>query len=141
MGSKWSRMSSEASPLKAKSVVIPALAGGPQTTLIFLHGLGDTGHGWASSLADEVRSSSGANCKIICPTANTIPVTLNSGNLILIIKLNHVIDTFIFYFELFKLLLKPVNCKICKQISTSHILLLIATCKQHLCKKCAKICV
>ena len=44
-------------------------------TLVFLHGLGDTGHGWASSLTD-IRT---ANTKIICPTAKTIPVTLNSG--------------------------------------------------------------
>lgn len=44
-------------------------------TLIFCHGLGDTGHGWASTLAD-VRQS---HVKIICPTAETMPVTLNSG--------------------------------------------------------------
>ena len=46
-------------------------------TLIFCHGLGDTGHGWASTLAD-VRQS---HVKIICPTAETMPVTLNSGKI------------------------------------------------------------
>ena len=44
-------------------------------SLIFLHGLGDTGHGWASSLA-AIRPS---HVKIICPTAAKMPVTLNSG--------------------------------------------------------------
>nr|ACO12368.1 Acyl-protein thioesterase 1 [Lepeophtheirus salmonis] len=44
-------------------------------TLIFRHGLGDTGDGWASSMAD-VRP---AHVKIICPTARVMPVTLNSG--------------------------------------------------------------
>ncbi|KAI9561955.1 hypothetical protein GHT06_012918 [Daphnia sinensis] len=44
-------------------------------TVIFFHGLGDTGHGWASSLA-EIKP---AFVKLVCPTAPTIPVTLNSG--------------------------------------------------------------
>ncbi|XP_024886361.1 acyl-protein thioesterase 2 [Temnothorax curvispinosus] len=44
-------------------------------TLIFFHGLGDTGHGWASSMG-AVRSP---HIKVICPTAPTIPVTFNAG--------------------------------------------------------------
>ena len=44
-------------------------------TLIFLHGLGDTGHGWAAGMA-SIRPDF---LKIVCPTAPTIPVTLNSG--------------------------------------------------------------
>lgn len=44
-------------------------------TIIFFHGLGDTGHGWASTLA-EIKPSF---AKLVCPTAPTIPVTLNSG--------------------------------------------------------------
>jgi len=44
-------------------------------TVIFFHGLGDTGHGWASSLA-EIKPS---YVKLVCPTAPTMPVTLNSG--------------------------------------------------------------
>lgn len=44
-------------------------------TLIFLHGLGDTGHGWASGLAEL----SLPHVKIICPTAPVMPVTLNAG--------------------------------------------------------------
>jgi len=44
-------------------------------TLIFFHGLGDTGHGWATSIA-AIRPP---HVKVICPTANKMPVTLNSG--------------------------------------------------------------
>lgn len=43
--------------------------------MIFLHGLGDTGHGWATAMGG-IR---GANMKVICPTASTMPVTLNHG--------------------------------------------------------------
>jgi len=63
---------------KATSKMAPVVvspSGKHTATLIFCHGLGDTGHGWASTLA-EVRQS---HVKIVCPTANTIPVTLNSG--------------------------------------------------------------
>ena len=44
-------------------------------TLIFLHGLGDTGHGWAAAM-NSIRPDF---VKVICPTAPTIPVTLNMG--------------------------------------------------------------
>lgn len=44
-------------------------------TLIFLHGLGDTGVGWAGAL----NSMKLSNMKIICPTAPMIPVSLNMG--------------------------------------------------------------
>uniref|UniRef100_T1J099 palmitoyl-protein hydrolase n=1 Tax=Strigamia maritima TaxID=126957 RepID=T1J099_STRMM len=55
-------------------VVVSATA--KQTaTVIFLHGLGDTGHGWAASLAG-IRLP---HVKYICPTAPTIAVTLNAG--------------------------------------------------------------
>uniref|UniRef100_A0A1B6GVW1 palmitoyl-protein hydrolase n=1 Tax=Cuerna arida TaxID=1464854 RepID=A0A1B6GVW1_9HEMI len=58
----------------ATPVVIAATA--KQTaTLIFLHGLGDTGHGWASAIT-EIRQP---YMKVICPTAPTMPVTLNNG--------------------------------------------------------------
>ena len=67
--SSSSKMSSGDNP------VVVSARGKHTGTLIFLHGLGDTGHGWASSLA-EIRSD---NMRIVCPTAPTIPVTLNSG--------------------------------------------------------------
>lgn len=44
-------------------------------TIIFLHGLGDTGHGWVG----ELTSIRPPYMKIICPTAETKPVTLNAG--------------------------------------------------------------
>jgi len=55
------------------------LATGKHTaTLIFLHGLGDTGHGWCDQL-HTVLSSSLNYLKIICPNAPIAPVTLNGG--------------------------------------------------------------
>lgn len=58
----------------AAPVVIPATAR-HTATVIFLHGLGDTGHGWSS----ELQRISQPHIKYICPTAPTIPVTLNMG--------------------------------------------------------------
>ncbi|VDN22748.1 unnamed protein product [Dibothriocephalus latus] len=43
------------------------------TMLIFLHGLGDTGHGWAETLREYVPPY----CKVICPHAKARPVALN----------------------------------------------------------------
>lgn len=61
--------------MSASNNVVLSARGKHTASLIFLHGLGDTGHGWASTLA-EIRSD---NIKIVCPTAATMPVTLNSG--------------------------------------------------------------
>jgi len=56
------------------AAVIPAV--GKQTaTVIFLHGLGDSGHGWAEDLA-RYRPK---YAKLICPHASERPVTLNGG--------------------------------------------------------------
>lgn len=44
-------------------------------TVIFLHGLGDTGHGW-SQMFGAIRAP---HIKYVCPTAKAIPVTLNGG--------------------------------------------------------------
>lgn len=44
-------------------------------TLIFLHGLGDDGHGWASILREIIPD----HCKLICPHSQSMPVTLNGG--------------------------------------------------------------
>lgn len=46
-------------------------------TLIFFHGLGDTGRGWRSSLEEFGKKL--PHVKIIAPTAPTIPVTVNNG--------------------------------------------------------------
>ncbi|XP_969230.1 acyl-protein thioesterase 1 [Tribolium castaneum] len=58
----------------AAPIVIAATAK-HTATLIFLHGLGDTGQGWASAMA-ALRPP---HVKVICPTAPTMPVTLNAG--------------------------------------------------------------
>jgi predicted esterase len=44
-------------------------------SLIFLHGLGDTGHGWA----EQFRELSLKHIRCICPHASMKPVTLNGG--------------------------------------------------------------
>jgi lysophospholipase-2 len=54
--------------------VVPAAAR-HTATLIFMHGLGDTGHSWASVLS-EIKLS---HLKIVCPHAPEMPVTLNAG--------------------------------------------------------------
>jgi len=82
MGGKSSKSASESGQQSAANVlskmpepVVAAPSGKHTATIIFLHGLGDTGHGWASSIAD-IRPP---HVKVICPTANKMPVTLNSG--------------------------------------------------------------
>jgi lysophospholipase-2 len=44
-------------------------------TVIFLHGLGDTGHGW-SQLFHQIRLP---YVRYVCPSAKVMPVTLNGG--------------------------------------------------------------
>uniref|UniRef100_A0A914W765 palmitoyl-protein hydrolase n=1 Tax=Plectus sambesii TaxID=2011161 RepID=A0A914W765_9BILA len=56
-------------------VVIPA-SGQHTATVIFLHGLGDTGHGWSPVFQDMIREP---HIKYICPHAQTRAVTLNMG--------------------------------------------------------------
>ncbi|XP_048363591.1 acyl-protein thioesterase 1 isoform X1 [Sphaerodactylus townsendi] len=52
--------------------IVPA-AKKATAAVIFLHGLGDTGHGWAEAFAG-IRSS---HVKYICPHAPVMPVSLN----------------------------------------------------------------
>lgn len=51
-------------------------SGSHKATLIFLHGLGDTGHGWSDVMGGELNLE---HVKYICPTATSIPVTVNMG--------------------------------------------------------------
>uniref|UniRef100_A0A2K5C5E4 Acyl-protein thioesterase 1 n=1 Tax=Aotus nancymaae TaxID=37293 RepID=A0A2K5C5E4_AOTNA len=58
------------------SVQLPAIVPAARkatAAVIFLHGLGDTGHGWAEDFAG-IRNS---HIKYICPHAPVMPVTLN----------------------------------------------------------------
>ncbi|KAK3091501.1 hypothetical protein FSP39_020287 [Pinctada imbricata] len=57
------------------SPVIVAAQARHTATLIFLHGLGDTGHGWA----DGFRMMKLNNIKCVCPNAPIQHVTLNAG--------------------------------------------------------------
>lgn len=59
----------------APIVVPPPEGGATKAVCIFLHGLGDTGHGWA----DVASQMPIEGVKWIFPTARTIPVTLNGG--------------------------------------------------------------
>lgn len=45
-------------------------------TLIFCHGLGDTGHGWCENLFEAMKLN---YLKVMCPNAPVAPVTLNMG--------------------------------------------------------------
>ncbi|KAI6781627.1 Acyl-protein thioesterase-like protein [Emericellopsis cladophorae] len=49
-------------------------------TVIFIHGLGDTGHGWADAVEQMKRSRNRLDeVKFILPHAPTIPITMNGG--------------------------------------------------------------
>ncbi|KAH9179745.1 Phospholipase/carboxylesterase [Lactarius sanguifluus] len=49
-------------------------------TVIFLHGLGDTGHGWSQPVSAIFRKDPGlSHIKWILPHAPSVPVTANSG--------------------------------------------------------------
>ncbi|XP_017789794.1 PREDICTED: LOW QUALITY PROTEIN: acyl-protein thioesterase 1 [Habropoda laboriosa] len=74
MGNSAARSQKRLIMTSVSPVVIAATAR-HTATLIFFHGLGDTGHGWASSMG-AVRSP---HIKVICPTAPIMPVTLNAG--------------------------------------------------------------
>ncbi|XP_071118605.1 acyl-protein thioesterase 1-like [Haliotis cracherodii] len=56
-------------------VVVPPGSAPHRGTLIFLHGLGDTGNSWA----ENFRMLKLPNIKCICPTAAIAPVSLNGG--------------------------------------------------------------
>lgn len=46
-------------------------------TVIFSHGLGDTGHGWAASVENWRRRERLDEVKFVLPHAPTIPITCN----------------------------------------------------------------
>ena len=47
------------------------------TTVIFLHGLGDSGEGWRSGI--EYIQATARNMKFVLPTASIRPITMNGG--------------------------------------------------------------
>ncbi|XP_065179583.1 acyl-protein thioesterase 1-like [Sycon ciliatum] len=62
------------SRMPSKPVIVEP-KGKHSATLIFLHGLGDTGHGWSESF----RTIQPDYLRIVCPNAPTQSVTLNMG--------------------------------------------------------------
>ncbi|KAL2753985.1 hypothetical protein ACRALDRAFT_1062958 [Sodiomyces alcalophilus JCM 7366] len=63
---------------KSNPLVFPA-AGRHTATVIFAHGLGDTGHGWASAVENWRRRQRLDEVKFILPHAPPIPITANWG--------------------------------------------------------------
>ena len=60
----------------ASPLVFPAVKA-HTATVIFAHGLGDTGHGWASAVENWRRRSRLDEVKFILPHAPNIPITCN----------------------------------------------------------------
>ena len=78
MGGKSSKPGKDCSGSSAEKMpdnVVVAPSGKHTATIIFLHGLGDSGHGWAP----QISSVKGPGVKLVCPSARKMPVTLNSG--------------------------------------------------------------
>ncbi|KAL7416031.1 acyl-protein thioesterase 1 [Mrakia frigida] len=60
-------------------IILPALSSkGARSTLIFLHGLGDSGAGWSQTLHSSL-STSFPSLKILLPNAPSLPLTINGG--------------------------------------------------------------
>ncbi|KAJ3125614.1 hypothetical protein HK100_010713, partial [Physocladia obscura] len=62
--------------LALQSVIVPAAAK-HTATVIFLHGLGDSGYGW-QPVAEQLAPLF-PHVKFILPNAPTIPITVNGG--------------------------------------------------------------
>jgi len=64
--------------IRAPPLLFPATAR-HTATVIFVHGLGDTGHGWASAVENWRRRQRLDEVKFILPHAPKIPITCNWG--------------------------------------------------------------
>jgi predicted esterase len=77
------RLSSRAEPVVSidrstqKITISPADCKSHSASVVFLHGLGDTSHGWAGAM--HRLATALPHVRFICPTAPTRPVTLNMG--------------------------------------------------------------
>ena len=56
-------------------ITLTPIAGPPQSSIVWLHGLGDSGEGWAGAFDPKKFPST----KMIFPTAPSRPITLNGG--------------------------------------------------------------
>ncbi|OAA43692.1 lysophospholipase [Metarhizium rileyi] len=70
--------SSASSIRRMTSLIIPA-AGRHTATIIFAHGLGDTGYGWADAVEIWKKRPAMSGIKFILPHAPEIPITMNGG--------------------------------------------------------------
>ncbi|ERS99533.1 uncharacterized protein SPSK_03578 [Sporothrix schenckii 1099-18] len=61
-------------------LVFPAAGPRHTATVIFAHGLGDSGHGWASAVENWRRRQRLDEVKFILPHAPAIPITVNMGH-------------------------------------------------------------
>lgn len=64
--------------MRAPPLLFPATAR-HTATVIFVHGLGDTGHGWGSAVENWRRRQRLDEVKFILPHAPSIPITCNMG--------------------------------------------------------------
>ncbi|KAK3298257.1 Phospholipase/carboxylesterase/thioesterase [Chaetomium fimeti] len=67
-----------ASVIRSPPLLFPATAR-HTATVIFVHGLGDTGHGWAGAVENWRRRQRLDEVKFILPHAPSIPITCNMG--------------------------------------------------------------
>ncbi|KAK3336840.1 Phospholipase/carboxylesterase/thioesterase [Cercophora scortea] len=67
-----------ASIVRSAPMVFPATAR-HTATVIFIHGLGDTGHGWSSAVENWRRRQRLDEVKFVLPNAPAIPITANWG--------------------------------------------------------------
>ncbi|CAI4210836.1 unnamed protein product [Parascedosporium putredinis] len=65
-------------PSRRASLIIPAAAK-HTATVIFAHGLGDTGYGWQSAVENWRRRQRLDHVKFILPHAPSMPITANGG--------------------------------------------------------------
>ncbi|KAF3352931.1 Eukaryotic translation initiation factor 2A [Verticillium dahliae VDG1] len=68
-----------ASSLRRSAPLVFPAPGRHTATVIFAHGLGDTGHGWASAVESWRRRQRLDGVKFILPNAPMIPITANGG--------------------------------------------------------------
>ncbi len=65
---------------RAPPLVFPAVAQ-HTATVIFAHGLGDTGQGWASAVENWRRRQRLDEVKFVLPNAPALPITVNVSTL------------------------------------------------------------
>ncbi|DAZ95385.1 TPA: hypothetical protein N0F65_001043 [Lagenidium giganteum] len=73
----WQRSNMSAKTTTDKQGTIEITPANPTAAVVFVHGLGDTAHGWADAMQQLSRELT--HVKFVLPTARAQPVTLNMG--------------------------------------------------------------